>query len=232
MSQVPEVRTDRYLGRSPLPEVDDEGLARAKRMPGGKLAYFDANYPVGSTADDDVRPLQGFRVVGPDGTFTGEEWTNPDFVPHPDTAGITFHTDFELQLWRTINGYLTLGPFVRALAGARLMAMVNDRGELEVQPNEHGDATLDVYTSLSRVPSTWPHWKSLHGRDVVEHLGRTGFPLGVQFNRHSRPRLRMPARSLAELWTSETERIDALMRIGPLPTEPAYMGTTTAGGQA
>lgn len=227
-SQVPEVHIDWYMAKSPLPEINDEGIALAKTMPGEKVAYFDAKYPVETS--DDLRTLQGFRVVSEDGTFTGEEWRNPGFVPHPDTARTKFHTNFELDLWRTITGYLTLGPFIRALAGAELMAMVNDRGELEIRPNEHGDATLDVYTSLSRVPSTWPHWKSLRGRDVIDHLGR-GSHLGVQFNRNSRPRLRMPARTLAELWAAETERVDNVMRIGPLPTAPTAMGTMTAGVQ-
>lgn len=230
MSQVPEVHIDKYLGKSPLPEIDDEGRARARTMPGEKLAYFDANYPPDGPVDD-LRPLQGFRVVGPDGEFTGEEWVNPGFVPHPDTARTGLNTTFELQLWRTINGYITLGSFVRALSDAELMAMVNDRGELEVRPNEHGDATLDVYTSLSRVPSTWPHWKSLHGRDVLEHLGRTGSHLGIQFNRASRPQLRIPAGSLAQLWTDVNERLDRIMRTSPLPTTPTTMGTIAAGGR-
>jgi hypothetical protein len=229
MSQVPEVRVDQYLGKSPLPEIDEEGVALAKRLAGKKVAYFDAHYP--DEATDDIRTLQGFRVVGADGAFTGEEWVNPGFVPHRETAGTEFHSDFELELWRTVNGYVPLGQFVRALATADLMAMVNDRGELEIQPNEHGDATLDVCTSLRRVPSTWPRSTSLRGKDLLEHLGRSRSHLGIHFNRTSRPRLRMPAQTMTALWLAVNARIDDRMRTGPLPTAPTPMGTVTAGGQ-
>ncbi len=171
-NQVPEVHVDWYMAKSPLPEIDDKGIALAKTMPGEKVAYFDAKYPVETS--DDLRTLQGFRVVGEDGTFTGEEWRNPGFVPHPDTARTKFHTNFELELWRTITGYLTLGPFVRALAGAELMAMVNDRGELEIRPNEHGDATLDVHTSLR------PRTELLAALEVVARQGCDRSPWSPQ----------------------------------------------------
>ena len=229
MSQVPEVHVDQYLGRSPLPEIDEEGLALAKTLPGRKVAYFDANSPEDN--DDDIRTLKGYRVVGPDGTFTGEEWYNPGFVPHPKTAGTQLHDGFELELWRTINGYVQLGGFISGLGRVDLMAMVDEHGELKIQANEHGDATLDVYTSLRRVPGSWPHWTSLRGRDLLEHLGRGRAYLGIQFNRNSGPRLRMPAQSLTALWDEANERIDSRMRIPPLPTTPTPMGTGTAGGQ-
>ncbi|MGZ3142118.1 hypothetical protein ACVDFE_09015 [Lentzea chajnantorensis] len=229
MSGVPEVHVDWYLGRSPLPDVDDEGIALAARNPGGQVGYYDLHQP--REKRDDTRTLKGLREVGPDGAFTGEEWRNPGFVPHPDTAGTRFHTDFELELWRTINGFVRLGPFARAFAEAELMAMCDEGEELVLRPNEHGDRTLDVCTSFVRVPSTWPHWTSVRGIDLIRHLGHGRHHVGLQLNRSSKPKLRIPVQTLAELHRAESERVNDLMRVGPLPATPTPMGTAMPGGQ-
>ena len=230
MSQVPEVHIDWYLGKSPLPEIIEEDLVDARENPNSEFVYWDPNHP--RSAPKNHLQKMGIRIVGPDGTLTGEEWRNPEFVPHLKTAGGEFFKHFELQIWRTTHGYLRLGQFAHALAEAELLAMCDEHGELKIQPNEHGDLTLDVYTDRRRVPEgSWPHWTPLSGKDIVETLGRSRDHLGIQFNRDAWPGLRMPAQTLSELWRAYDQRVREVMQVAPLPTSPTTMGTVTAGGQ-
>ncbi|MDX3657184.1 hypothetical protein PV646_07685 [Streptomyces sp. ID05-26A] len=226
MSQVPEVRVDTYLGASPLPEIDEKELAAAARKPNGEIRYFDPNQP--KFAPLGHLQLMGVRAVGPDGTFTGEEWRNPEFVPHPKTAGgVEFANHFEVQLWRMLNGFVQLGTFVGAFAEAEFQVGCDSSDVLGVVPDTDGP-TLDVYTTPARVEAgKWPRWMTIVGTDVLKALGRDP-ALGIRFNGEDWPGLRWPTSDLLQLWQEREALLDDFMRTGPLPTASTTMGTVAA----
>ncbi|MGI5507386.1 hypothetical protein [Lentzea sp. CA-135723] len=204
---VPEMHIGDYLASSPLPPIDDHELERAARYAGRQLIYGDPNQPDEAPLTMDY--IVGYRVVGDNGRFTGEEWINDKFQPHPVTARATFVNAFELDVWRLVEGYAPLGAFVRALAVPEVElfapALPENPDELAVFENENGLPMLHLFTSQQRLPSNHSNWARIAGMDIltrpraIEQYDRDK-KLQIYFNPNSFPGLMLPAYKIAELW--------------------------------
>ncbi|GLY54811.1 hypothetical protein [Lentzea sp. NBRC 102530] len=204
---VPEMHIGDYLAPSPLPPIDERERERATRYAGRQLVYGDPNQPDEAPLTMDY--IVGYRVVGTDGHFTGEEWINDKFQPHPVTARASFTNAFELDVWRLVEGYATLGAFVRALAetDVKLFAptLPENPEELAVFKSANDLPVLRLFTSQQRLPSDHSNWSRISGMEILTRSGPIeqhdqDKKLQIYINPNSFPGFMLPAHKIAELW--------------------------------
>lgn len=217
-----------YFADSPLPPIDDAQRAEAQRSANANV--FQVRYP--DPAQPQGAPLgrneiMGVREVAPDGTFTGEEWRNAEFVPHPKTAGTDITSGFELVLWRVAKGFAQGAQLIQGVVSGSFTASARATGELVLHSDEHG-TTVHVFTTERRHPAGLEKAVTITGIDLIEVFGGDE-NARVVFNPATGTEFAIPAQVLAGLWREYRDMLENFAaRQAPTSTTPQAMGTVAA----
>jgi hypothetical protein len=203
---VREMNIHHHLNAPPLPPIDDEYRASARRRPGEWVYYVDPSLP--PEAPKVVANIIGGREVGADGEFTGEFWVNPKFTPQPATAGVRFSTVFEVVLWRLAKGYIDLGEFMSGFAEAVLLtpAQPGNPAALRFDGRPGSPPMLAVFSSPQYFPPGELHWRRITGREVIDTLG-TRDDVQIVFNPDGVLGVEFTGAELGALWRQVQDQL-------------------------
>lgn len=158
---------------SPLPfEPSEDDFAWARDHP-GQWKYF-----AHGAAERTVKPsdVVGAVLADDKGGFT-EVWWNPELMP-PESTRAQLANDFEVAVWKFVQGDSTLGHFVEAFADSEVILLLSEddpAGERWSVWESGGEWWLDLYTSPGRVPEDVDpqRQRTVLGRALIERA----FPL-------------------------------------------------------
>lgn len=201
-----------YLGRPPLPPVSEQDIANARQNPGNWFYYIDPEV----SKDGPISPenVMSGRKADDAGNVTDEYWVNPDFIPKPRTAGMTFANAFELVFWRTLEGYCDIAHFLYGLSRAELITVATSErpGMVPLHYENDGEYVLRAYTSAQFLPRDTNPWLRIpiSGMYILEQICPEENSI-IHFNPDGGPSFGLSGPKMATWW-EEFKTVDAKLR--------------------
>ncbi|MFC0115439.1 type VII secretion system-associated protein [Kibdelosporangium aridum] len=160
------------------PDITPEMRASAKSNPNTWLYVIDPLFE--SEADVPPWGVVGAYPVDADGEIEDDFQPNDRYRPSPQALRMPAPAgpvDELLQLIRT--GHREAADLAPVLRDATLLLYARSAQEYDVLgfPDDQGRVYVPVCTSEEHVPSAWPGWRLVTGRDIAPLLD--GFPLLV-----------------------------------------------------
>ncbi|MCX4750426.1 type VII secretion system-associated protein [Kitasatospora sp. NBC_01287] len=188
MSAQPEQPPAPQPEQRPEPPLSEAMRAAARSRPGSWLYATDPAFG----PDEQVPPfgIIGGWQVDAHGEIAGF-WHNPKYRPSPQSLGLPVpRSAAEAALQLAATGYGDSAQLLAALAQAPLLLLA--RPEDTSLYVENG--VVDACTSRELVPTTWPGWREVTGRQLASALPAGG----VRLNPGSSVCVTIPLADLAE----------------------------------
>ncbi|MDH6122079.1 type VII secretion system-associated protein [Kitasatospora sp. GAS204B] len=153
--------------KRPDPPITEELRAAARQRPGTWMYQIDPAYdPAGEV------PLQG--IIGAwqidhQGAPV-HYWHNDDYRPSARAQGIAEpDSPAEAALQRAATGHGGERELLDALREGPLLIFAHpEHPGLYIEPGTDGRGTITACTSARHVPSSWPGWLALSGRELAQ----------------------------------------------------------------
>ncbi len=157
---------------TPPPDITPRMRTSAMANPNTWLYVIDPAFD----ADADIPPwgVVGAYRVDADGEIDPAFRRNTEYRPSPVALGMPAPaSDLERLLQWITSGHREEAELPGAVLRARLLiysAGPDDR-EVTAFPDRTGRVVVPACTSVAHVPSAWPGWREVSGRDLAAHLG-------------------------------------------------------------
>ncbi len=158
------------------PEITAEMRAAARANPGTWLYVIDPAFD----ADADIPPwgVVGAYPVNPRGEIGAAFRRNTEYRPSPTALRMPEPaSDLERTLQLIRSGHADQATLPGAVLEASLLLYAGSPEDRSVTgfPARHGTVMVPACTSVACVPSAWPGWREVRGRDLAPLL--YGHPL-------------------------------------------------------
>ncbi|MFH8387920.1 type VII secretion system-associated protein [Kitasatospora sp. NPDC018058] len=175
----------------PAPPITDALRQRALSAPGKWIYEIDPAFdPNGQVP---LYGILGWWEVGPFGDL---DWTgNPDYRPSPKALGMYQpENDAEAALQAAATGHGPEDDLLAALRDTALAVLAHPQSSgLYVEPHPETAGVVTAYTSPSRLPTDWPGYRLLTGRQIAAEV-----PGGLlRLNPTARPSVTVPLDDIA-----------------------------------
>lgn len=157
---------------TPPPEITPRMRASAMANPNTWLYVIDPAFD----ADADIPPwgVVGAYRVDADGEITPSFRRNTEYRPSPTALRMPDPaSDLERLLQWITSGHREESELPAAVLASRLLVYARDPEDHEVTafPDRSGRIMVPACTSVAHVPSAWPGWREVPGRDLAAQLG-------------------------------------------------------------
>ncbi|MFD5615136.1 type VII secretion system-associated protein [Kitasatospora sp. NPDC127060] len=175
----------------PAPPITDALRQRALASPGKWIYEIDPAFnPDGHVP---LHGILGWWQVGP---FCDIEWTgNPDYRPSPQALGMYKPQNVaEAALQAAATGHAGENDLLTALRDTPLAVLAHPQHPgLYTEPHPEAAGVITAYTSPARLPSDWPGYRLLTGRQIAAEV-----PGGLlRLNPTARPSATLPLDDIA-----------------------------------
>ncbi|HEY7597466.1 MAG TPA: type VII secretion system-associated protein [Actinophytocola sp.] len=160
------------------PEITPRMRASARANPGTWLYVIDPAFD----ADADIPPwgVAGAYPVNAGGEIDAAFRRNTGYRPSPAAPHVPDPaSDLERALRLAGSGQVDQSTLPAAVLRAPLLLYATSPGDRAVTgfPTRQGTVVVPACTSVAHVPSAWPGWREITGRDLVPLLH--GHPLVI-----------------------------------------------------
>ena len=186
------------LGTNPLPELDEirgQGVAGSK----DPVIIWDRAVDLSVSPAPPTHAERGRYWVDENGEIS-RSLANREYVPSVETAGFRFDSEFEVVLWRVLNGFNNLGHLADAFAATKFLVPApeaSDPLQLRIMPDPQDPELSLLQVGTSRAFVSWQQPYVLDGSAVLETLRARNPTLeinpGTSFSK------RFPGREFAQL---------------------------------
>jgi hypothetical protein len=181
MSQEPSQESSSQAGR-PGPQITDYMREQAKQNPNGWLYIVDPAY---EDSGEEVPPegVMGAYYIDANGEIDEEFHHNEQYQPSDLAFDLPEPTnELEQVLHQIATGAAPDSDLPPAVLGSDLLIYAPDDGELAIYAAEMSDGSrlVPACTSVSRVPESWPGYRTVPGRALPELLN--GLDLGLNLD--------------------------------------------------
>jgi hypothetical protein len=162
----------------PPPEITPEMRANARANPNTWLYVIDPAF----AADADIPPwgVVGAYPVNAGGEIDAAFRRNTEYRPSPAALHMPGPaSELERTLQLVSSGHVDQATLPAAVLRAKLLLYATSPDDRSVTgfPARQGTVMVPVCTSVAHVPTTWPGWREITGRDLVPLL--RGHPLVI-----------------------------------------------------
>ncbi|MGC0314775.1 type VII secretion system-associated protein [Kitasatospora acidiphila] len=150
----------------PAPPITDELRARARQQPGTWMYNIDPAFdPAGEVP---VWGIIGGWQIDQRGELV-QYWHNPKYQPSATAMGVPApENPAEAALQRAATGHGSEHELLDALRDAELLVFAHpEHPGLYIEPGADGPGTITACTSTRHVPSAWPGWLTVTGRQLA-----------------------------------------------------------------
>jgi hypothetical protein len=160
------------------PEITPRMRTSALANPNAWLYVIDPAFD----ADADIPPwgVVGAYRVDADGEISPSFRRNTEYRPSPTALGMPSpSSDLERLLQWIVSGHREEAELPAAVLRARLLIYASgpDDHEVTAFPDRTGRIMVPACTSVAHVPTAWPGWREIPGRDLATQLA--GHPLVI-----------------------------------------------------
>lgn len=201
-----QLTRETMIGPCPLPPVDDDLRAEARRNPGQWITFLDPAIDP-SVSNPPRFAVQGGYHADKDGNLDDSR-INPSYEPSQTRAGFGFNNGLELTLWRLLFGFIPLGAFVDSLYHATVLTYAQSAEDtsLPLIQDPHNSAFSTFMVATSDQWCHWEHTNRVKGH-MIFHLMRDQTDVLLDINSGTRFGLRMRVADLASLISDDTPHL-------------------------